>query len=71
MLRIVYTPTEIVTIISNTTTMGTTYTPFNTLVCTQQEALDFFAAYPQEELDKLIAFIASPVIGGTTETVEI
>ena len=69
MLRIVYTPTEIVTIISNSPTMGTTYTPFNVLVCTSQEALDFFVAYPQEEVDKLIAFIETPSNQGTTETV--
>lgn len=71
MLRIVYTTTEIVTIINNDPTMGTTYTPFNTIVCTDQEALDFFNGYPEEELQKLIDFIETPSNQGTTETVEI
>jgi len=71
MLRIVYTTTEIVTIIDNDPTMGTTYTPFNVLVCTSQEALDFFNAYPQEEIDKLIDFIENGTNPGTVENVEI
>ena len=71
MLRIVYTPTEIVTIIENSLTMGTTYTPFNTIVCTGDEALLFFASYPEEELQKVIDFIETPTSGGQVETVTI
>ena len=57
MLRIVYTQTEIVTIIENDPTMGTTYTPFNVIVCSADEAKLFFDVYPQEEYQKLIDFI--------------
>jgi len=69
MLRIVYTPTEIVTIIANDPTMGTTYSPFNVLVCTSDEALAFFNGYAEEEMQKLIDFIETPTNSGTTETV--
>jgi hypothetical protein len=71
MLRIIYTSTEIITIINNTPTMGTTYTPYNIIVCSEQDALNFFANYPQEEIDKIIEFINTNPPGDTFETIQL
>jgi len=71
MLRIVYTPTEIVTIIENDPTMGTTYSPYNVLVCSEDEAKLFFDVYPEEEYQKLLDFIENGTNAGTIENVEL
>ena len=56
MLRIVYNEDSIITIVKNTPDMGVTYTTDRIIVCTKEEALNFFAGYPEEYLNMLIEF---------------
>jgi hypothetical protein len=68
MLRIVYSSTEIIQIVNNDPTMGTTYTVYNVIVCSESEAYDFFIDYPQEEIDKITNFIQN---GDSLTTVKV
>jgi hypothetical protein len=56
MLRIVYNEESIITIIKNTPDMGVTYTTERVIICTKEEALAFFANYPEEDLNRLVEF---------------
>ncbi len=69
--RIIYSDTEIVSVIKNEVNSGITYTPYSAIVCDQEDADRFFADYPDEEKQKLTDFfeneIPTPDPYGTVE----
>lgn len=59
MLRIVYNENEVIAVMKNDPSTGITYTIERVIICTLEEALEFFKNYPEVELDKIKEFAIS------------
>lgn len=53
MLRIVYNENEVIAVMSNDPSTGVTYTIERVIICTKDEALQFFKDYPEDQIIKV------------------